>query len=31
MEYYTTIGIDVSDRTSKVCMVTKAGGERRVV
>jgi len=31
MEYYTTIGIDVSDRTSKVCVMTRAGGERRIV
>ena len=32
MEYYTTIGADVSDRTTKVCVMTKAeGGERRIV
>lgn len=32
MEYCTTIGADVSDRTTKVCVMTKAdGGERRIV
>ena len=32
MEYYTTIGADVSDRPSKICVMTKAdGGERRIV
>ena len=31
MEYYTAIGIDVSDRTSKVCMMTKRDGKRRIV
>ena len=32
MEYCTTIGVDVSDRTSKICVMTKAeGGERRIV
>lgn len=32
MEYSTTIGVDVSDRTSKICVMTKLpGGERRVV
>ena len=31
MEHYTAIGIDVSDRTSKICMMTKIGGERRIV
>ena len=31
MEYSTTIGVDVSDRTSKICVMTKAGGERRVL
>lgn len=31
MEYYTAIGIDVSDRTSKICVMTKAGNERRIV
>ena len=31
-EYYTTIGMDVSDRTTKICVMTKAeGGERRIV
>ena len=31
MEYCTTIGIDVSDRNSKICMMTKINGERRVL
>lgn len=32
MEYSTTIGVDVSDRASKICVMTKLpGGERRVV
>lgn len=32
MEYSTTIGVDVSDRTSKVCVMTKRpGGERQVL
>jgi len=31
MEYYTTIGIDVSDRTSKICVMAKEGGRRTVL
>lgn len=31
MEYYTTIGIDVSDRTSKICVMTKDAGKRLVL
>mgnify|MGYP003318772014 CR=1 FL=1 len=31
MEHYTTIGIDVSDRTSKVCVMARIGGQRRIV
>jgi transposase len=31
MDYCTTIGIDVSDRTSKVCVMSKEGGARRVL
>ena len=32
MEHCTTTGVDVSDRTSKICVMTKAeGGERRIV
>lgn len=32
MEYYTTIGVDVSDKTSKICVMSKlTGGERRIV
>ena len=32
MEYCTTIGADVGDRTTKICVMTKAdGGERRIV
>lgn len=31
MEYYTTIGIDVSDKESKICVMTKEGGERRIL
>lgn len=30
MEYYTTIGVDVSDKTSKICVMSRTGGERRV-
>ena len=29
--YYTTIGMDVSDRTTKVCVMAKAGRGRRIV
>lgn len=31
MEYYTAIGIDVGDRTSKICVMAKDGGSRRIV
>ncbi len=32
MEYNTTIGVDVSDRTSKICVMTKLpGGDRQIV
>ena len=31
MEYCTTIGIDVSDKESKVCVMTKDDGERRIL
>lgn len=31
MEYYTSIGIDVGDRTSKICVMTKVAGTRRIV
>ena len=31
MEYYTAIGIDVSDKTSKICVMAKSGGKRRIV
>ena len=32
MEYSTTIGVDVSDRTSKICVMSKLpGGERKIV
>lgn len=32
MEYNTTIGVDVSDRTSKICVMRKMpDGERRIV
>ena len=31
MEYCTTIGVDVSDKTSKICVMTKEGGTRRVL
>ena len=31
MEYYTAIGIDVSDKTSKICIMTKIAGERRII
>ena len=30
-EYYTTIGMDVSDRTTKVCVMSRVGGARRIV
>ena len=30
-EYYTTIGMDVSDRTTKVCVMAKEGRTPRVV
>jgi len=30
-EHYTTIGMDVSDRTTKVCVMAKARGARRIV
>jgi len=30
-EYYTTIGMDVSDRTTKVCVMAKERGARRIV
>ena len=30
-EYYTTIGMDVSDRTTKVCVMAKERGARRVL
>ena len=29
--YYTTIGMDVSDRTTKVCVMAKERGARRIV
>ena len=28
MEYYTAIGIDVSDKTSKICIMTKMRFEK---
>ena len=31
MDYCTTIGVDVSDRTSKVCVMSREGGTRRVL
>ena len=31
MEYYTTIGIDVSDRTSKICLMAKSGAKRHIL
>jgi len=31
MEYSTTIGIDVSDKSSKICVMAKDGGKRTVV
>lgn len=31
MEYCTTIGIDVSDKTSKICVMTKEDGNRRIL
>lgn len=31
MEYYTAIGIDVGDRTSKICVMAKDGGSRRII
>lgn len=31
MDYSTTIGIDVSDKTSKICVMTKEGGKRRKI
>ena len=31
MECSTTIGVDVSDKRSKICVMTKEGGERRVL
>lgn len=31
MEYCTTIGVDVSDKTSKICVMAKEGGRRRVL
>ena len=30
-EYYTTIGMDVSDRTTKVCVMAKERGARRIL
>ena len=30
-EYYTTIGMDVSDRTTKVCVMAKKRGARRIL
>ena len=30
-EYYTTIGMDVSDRTTKVCVMAKERGTRRIL
>ena len=30
-EYYTTIGMDVSDRTTKVCVMAKQHGARRIL
>ena len=31
MDYSTTIGIDVSDKKSKICVMTKNGGNRRIL
>ena len=31
MEYYTTIGIDVSDQSSKICVMAKDKGERKIL
>lgn len=31
MEYDTTIGVDVSDRTSKICVMARRDGERRIL
>lgn len=31
MEYYTAIGIDVSDKTSKICVMTKKGNSRKII
>ena len=31
MEYYTAIGIDVGDKTSKICVMAKSDGKRRIV
>ena len=31
MEYSTTIGIDVSDKKSKICVMTKNGGNRHIL
>ena len=30
-EYYTTIGMDASDRTTKVCVMAKEHGARRIL
>ena len=30
-EYYTTIGMDVSDRTTKVCVMAKQGINPKIV
>ncbi len=31
MGCYTTIGIDVSDRTSKICLMAKSGAKRHIL
>ena len=31
MEYCTTIGIDVSDKESKICVMTKEDGDRKII
>ena len=31
MECYTTIGIDVSDRTSKICLMAKSGAKHHIL
>ena len=31
MEYCTTIGVDVSDKSSKICVMTNDGGQRRIL